>query len=202
MDAKLREFELLEDADNAFGAHLRNNGYHFSMVRNMLFGMVLFGLVGLVWGFTALFKRCNRSQQSEQAQARRTSKEVWMNNFVVRFLLLASFEVMICSFIQLTDLNGPGGAFWWFMGLVFIIASCAAIVGVGSMFFVNGPYVASYEPESLISSFWGIRELAPSILNSDKKPVQSKQMALDELYSINFPKSEAPTVTNSGVPLN
>lgn len=202
MDAKLHEFQMVKDADSAFGTHLQNSGYHFSMVRNMLFGMVLFSLIGLVWGFTALFKRCNRSQQAQQAQANKTSKEVWMNNFMVRFLLLAFFELLICSFIQLSDLNGPGGAFWWFIALVFVVASCAAIVGVAMLLFMNGPYVTSYQPDSLLASFWGIRELAPGLFESEKKPVTNKQIALDELYSVGTPSNDAPTVTNSGVPLN
>ena len=102
-----------------------------------------------------------------------------MNNFMVRFLYEAFFELVLCALINIsTSSSGaPGGTGTWLLSLLVLISAIAAIAFIFTMYFKNGPYVSgTYETGSVLASFlWGVRPLDPQMLQSalslDEKPI-------------------------------
>ena len=170
LDSQIKEYELLSDKDNFFSANLRDSGYHISFTRNMMFFISLMLLTALVWMITAVIERiCRRSrahQEDSESTQRSASKEVFMNNFMVRFLYEAFFELCLCALINISasTSRGPGGTGTWLMSLLILVACLTAIIAVISLYFKNGPYVpGTYEKGTFLSSFWGARPLSEQI---------------------------------------
>ena len=88
-----------------------------------------------------------------------------MNNFVVRFLYEASFELLICAFINISSRSAPGGEFWWIVSLMVISAYVLIILALFSLYFCKGPYVYdTYAKGTILESFWGVRPLHGDII--------------------------------------
>lgn len=131
LDAKLKEFEILEDEDSHFTAAMKGSGYHVSFTRNTLFVLSAICVIALVWLMTALVEKlcCRKSSQSSSYEAK-------MNNFMVRFLFEVCFELVLCALINVSvsASSAPGGIVSWSLGLVTLIVAPAAIVAISSLY--------------------------------------------------------------------
>ena len=82
-----------------------------------------------------------------------------MNNCMVRFFYEAFFELMICAFINVTNQQLAGMA-WWVTSLAVLVTAFFAMLAIISLLCHNGPYVRdTYAKGSLLWSFWGARAL-------------------------------------------
>lgn len=131
-----------------------------------------------------------------------------MNNFMVRFLYEAFFELMICAFINVTN-QEVGGLVWWVTSLAVIIVSSFVLLAVFSLFCINGPYVRdTYAKGSFMASFWGPRALHQDVLRAalateDKTVGLTKRDSTEDNVAIaKISDSNTQTMFNSNVPLN
>lgn len=140
-----------------------------------------------------------------------------MNNFMVRFLYEAFFELCLCALINVSTMtSGPGGMGTWFMSLIVLIACMTAMLAVFSLYFRNGPYLNGvYQKGSILTSFWGVRPLSEQIKNmalatEDKTIGLTKKSSMQDASPIDMSaadggspmKSRTSSIYNSNIPLN
>ena len=102
-----------------------------------------------------------------------------MNNFFVRFVYEASFELLICSFINISSRTAtPGGEFWWIASLLVICVLVLATLLLSSQFCSSGPYINStYAQGTFIESLWGVRPLHGDIIQQALTQKATKETA-------------------------
>ena len=95
-----------------------------------------------------------------------------MNNVFVRFIYEATFELLICAFINISSLSATSGSkFWWITSLFVICALVLATLLLISQFCFSGPYIhCTYAPGTFIESLWGARPLHGDIIRQALKP--------------------------------
>jgi hypothetical protein len=108
ISSKLHDYQLVEDENSFFSSQLHESGYRFSFVRNMLTILCMATLIALIWLFTAVIQLIRKKATGAEASKKTFSSEVFMSNFMVRFLLEVFFELMICSMINVTSVVGSG----------------------------------------------------------------------------------------------
>ena len=164
---------------------------------------------GLVWLVAAVIHQIRKKVGGAETAKSASEFEVFMNNFIVRFLIEIFFELMICALISITSLAG-GSIFWWIISLFVIVAGAIAIFAIASLFIKRGPYVKdSYAPSSFINSFWGLRPLdeeilKASILSEDRQTVTDSKVKGEDNVAIAGmgPTEYVQSIYNSEVPLN
>ena len=112
--AKLEEYELIKNDGAYYSAQMHNFGYRFSFSHNMLVFACAAGAMALVWLFVAVFGLTGAN----------TKKSV--SYCLTKFALAAHFELMISSFITLSNVE-KAGSIWWFVSLASVTASVIAI---------------------------------------------------------------------------
>ena len=102
-----------------------------------------------------------------------------MNNFFVRLIYEASFELLICAFINISSLTAtPGGKFWWITSLLVICALVLATLLLSSQFCFSGPYIhGTYAQGTFIESLWGARPLHGDIIRQALASKATKETA-------------------------
>lgn len=111
LSSQLADFQSLEDENSAFNDMLFNYGYKVNFARNLLFGLCLIGVTGLVWLITSLFRVICKNG-SEQTRKTIVSNEESMNNFVVRLFYMGFFELILCAMINLTSATSGSSLVW------------------------------------------------------------------------------------------
>lgn len=164
--------------------------------------LCLLTVICLIWFITVILQVVKNKtyQGTAAADIRQTSSivsEVKMNNFIVRFLYEVFFELMICAFINLTDVEASGHA-QWFASLAIIILGAMATLAIFCMFFANGPYVRdTFAPGSLLASFWGHRNLHEEVLKAALAQEELKTIGLSKQLSIKSSAALASSVSQS-----
>lgn len=77
----------------------------------------------LVWLFITIFGKLRRTCQPQSS----STAEASMSNCLKRIALEAHFELMICSFITMSNPD-QAGSVWWIVSLACLIGSAIAIV--------------------------------------------------------------------------
>ena len=163
VSSKLLDYQLIEDENSFYSSQLHSSGYRFSFVRNVLSITCMAALIALVWLFTAVIQLLRKKATGAEANKKTSSSEVFMNNFMVRFLLEVFFELMICAMINVTSVTASGMT-WWFISLLTLVAGAVALLAVASLYIKRGPYISdTYAPASLVDSFWGVRHLCEDV---------------------------------------
>ena len=122
-----------------------------------------------------------------------------MSNFMMRFFVEAFFELMICSMINLTSLEGPGGIFWWVISLVTLCCGLIVTLLVFSLYFKNGPYLQNtFAKGSILASFWGVRPLHEKRSKPTPGSVTPASILLEKTESIDVDT----LMFSSNAPLN
>jgi len=157
IESKTLNARLVQDEDSYLTAEMHSFGYSASFTRNALTILCFASVIALVWLFSAVYSKLCKKESDKQTKA--VSGEVFMNNFFVRFLLEACFELMICAFINLSSFASTS-----MTGSLLSLFSLAAIAGallfIGAMFVKGGPNVAgTYAPGTFLASLWGVRPL-------------------------------------------
>ena len=175
-DSLQYENQLAADEDSLFGSKLLQSGYRFSIARNLLFGLCIALVATFIWAVIILAEKYYKPYKNVRKSK---SKEVFMSNLMTRFFIEAFFELMICSFINMSEQGGPGGSFWWAISLITV---CCCIVGtlfVFSLYFKNGPYHKnSYVQGSLLKSSGEWDLLHPQNLLRNHRSSWAKQTHL------------------------
>jgi len=97
--SKLEEYHMISSDSSFYSAQLHNLGYRYNFLHNTLVIVSVALVLILVWLFVVIFERLRRICNPKSTK----SAEISMSNFLVRFLLEAHFELMICAFISLTS---------------------------------------------------------------------------------------------------
>lgn len=180
---QMKEYNLLSDDGYFYSAQLHNMGYRFDLLRNTLLLLSGVVLVAAAWLFVAIAEKLRSCICKPESV--RSKSEVSLNNALVRLLLEAYFEVMICAFITLSS-PSAAGSIQWLLSLVCALLSLAVFITLVSLFFKNGPYVAdTYSDDSLVASFWGRRQLSDSV----------KRASIEEKTTLTS-RAESLTLTN------
>ena len=135
--------------------------------------------IALTWLVMAILDKffCKRASSQTDGETReepRTSSEVFMNNFMVRFIYAVYFELMLCAFINITSQSGSS-LFWWIFSLMTFVAGIGSLLTLLSLFFCNGPYmVGTYAAGSLLKSFWGVRSLDSDFIKCYQQAQENK----------------------------
>jgi ABC-type Na+ efflux pump permease subunit len=108
ISSQLKEHELLEDPESHFSSAMHASGYRVGLIRNMLFALCLTLVVLLAWAISAMLESICKDQSCQKKRA--VSREVSFNNFVVRLLMLGSFELLLCAFINVANQGASGAA--------------------------------------------------------------------------------------------
>jgi len=203
--ARMQEYGLLSDESYFFSASLHNMGYRFDIARNLLLLASGAALIAFVWLMVAVGEKL-RSCCSKKEAARPMQAEVSLNNVMVRFLLEAYFEVMLCAFITLSSPSAAGTA-KWLVSLLCVLAGFAAMGVLTSLFFRNGPYVEdSYAQGFSLHSLWGRRSLSPTLVRTvqDEKPASARKLQAPVVIveKANEMSLNTLSIQNSDVPLN
>ena len=170
----------MQDENSVFSSNLQALGYSFSISQNM-FSVLCFALaIALTWLVMAILVKFSRKKATSQTESKtteepRTSSEVFMNNFMVRFIYAVYFELMLCAFINITSQSGSS-LFSWIISLMTIIAGFGSLFIFLSLFFCNGPYlVGTYAAGSLLKSFWGVRSLDSDFIKCYQQAKENKK---------------------------
>ena len=159
LDSKLKEYEILSDENSFFTASMNESGYHISFTRNTLFILTAIMLITLVWAMTAIVEWmcCRRAVREGQRSKLTITKEVFMNNFMVRFLYEVFFELVLCALINLSASasSAPGGNGTWTLSMITLIVGTLTILAFSSLYFRNGPYLKNtFEKGNLCQSLF------------------------------------------------
>ena len=219
LDSKLKEYEILSDENSFFTASMNESGYHISFTRNTLFILTAIMLITLVWAMTAIVEWmcCRRAVREGQRSKLTITKEVFMNNFMVRFLYEVFFELVLCALINLSASasSAPGGNGTWTLSMITLIVGTLTILAFSCLYLRNGPYLKdTYEKGRLCQSlFKGLgrplsTELQSQVHDAEDKPSvqESYKKALESATPIGpIPERRDRKIhyrQDSDVPLN
>ena len=169
-DTVRKEFEIQSDPNNQFFSNLLDNGYHVSFLRNTLFLSSLIVGVAFVWFWMAILENTFCKRKGARRSTLSVTKEVFLNNFLVRLLYTAFFELVLCALVNVRVYapGAPGGMSTYVLSIVIIFTALIALVAIASLYLWNGPYIkGSYEKGSLLYSLvWGARPLSSSAIEA------------------------------------
>ena len=130
LGSRLEEYQLISNDNTFYSAHLHNMGYRYSFAHNTLLIACAALVLAFVWLFVTVTERLMRLCRLSRA-AGRSSAEASMSNCMVRFLMEAHFELMICAFITLSNVD-KAGSIYWLLSLAYLILSFTAIISLAS----------------------------------------------------------------------
>jgi hypothetical protein len=101
------ESRLMSEDGSFYSSQMRSSGYRFGFVRNMVLFLCLALLIALVWLIIAIFKKLRQGQSNGENSPSQTTgfakAELFMNNFMVRFLYECFFELILCAMINISN---------------------------------------------------------------------------------------------------
>ena len=214
---------MMQDENGVFSSNLQALGYSFSISQNIFSVLCLALAIALTWFVMAILVKFFRKGASSQTNSKtteepHTSSEVFMNNFMVRFIYAVYFELMLCAFINITSQSGSS-LFWWIFSLMTIVAGIGSLFTLLSFFLCNGPYmVGTYEAGSLLKSFWGVRSLDSDFIKCYQQAQENKtqdrpvhiphhsmpirQKSNDEMINLGSFASQTQSMFHSNIPLH
>ena len=98
-DSLQYENQLAADDESLFTSRMLQSGYRFSIARNLLFGLCIALMATFIWAVIILAEKYYKPHKNVRKSK---SKEVFMSNLMTRFFIEAFFELMICSFINMS----------------------------------------------------------------------------------------------------
>lgn len=183
LEEDLQDSLMMGNQESFYSSHLYSHGYHFSLVRNSPMILLFLCAITFVW----ICATCSCCAKRGQTMQTRYSREVFISNFMARFLYMAFFELVLCALITISDRKSAGLALWS-VSLLILLAAGTAILAIASKLCLNGPFVrGTYAQGSFLSSlFWGTRQLG-----------EEHQEELDKVFWNEPTKGRSDSVTDA-----
>ena len=94
----LQTYTLTRSNESSYSENLAYCGYQFDLVRNMALPIVILGVMVTFLAATCLLDSITKRKG-------RRSLGKWMMNLLIRFVYEFSFEMVLCSIVQVTAQN-------------------------------------------------------------------------------------------------